>query len=91
MDLHGRPKRPHRCLDILTELILRLLLPLIVKDEEGFRGTAGPEPERLPAPLIGIAPRGDEVAAPQDGPRSCTPLLQGVGTPCSRRIGYPLG
>jgi hypothetical protein len=88
-DLHGRPKRPHRCLGILTELISRLLLPLIVEEEEGFRGAAAPEPERLPTPLIGVVSRGDKVAAPQDGSRFCAPLLQGVGTPCSRRIGYP--
>jgi hypothetical protein len=87
-DLHGRPKRPHCRLGILTELIPRLLLPLIVKDEEGFRGAAGLELERLPTPLIGITPHGDKVAAPQDGSRFCTPLHQGVGTPCSRRIGY---
>jgi hypothetical protein len=87
-DLHGRPKRPHRRLGILTELIPRLLLPLIVEDEEGFRGAAAPEPERLPTPLIGVAPRGDKVAAPQDGSQLYAPLLQGVGTPCSRRIRY---
>ena len=82
-DLHGRPKRPHHRLGILTELISRLLLPLIVEDEEGFRGAAAPEPERLPIPLIGVAPHGDKVAAPQDGSWFCAPLLQGVGTPCS--------
>lgn len=72
-DLHGRPKRPHRCLGILMELIPRLLLPLIVEEEEGFRGAVAPEPERLPTPLIGVAPRGDKVAAPQDGPQFARP------------------
>jgi hypothetical protein len=42
-------------------------------------------------PLIGTSPREDEVAAPQDGPRFCASLLQGVGACCSRRIGYLLG
>jgi hypothetical protein len=55
------------------ELIPRLLLPLIVEEEEGFRGAAAPEPERLPTPLIGVAPRGDKVAAPQDGPQFARP------------------
>jgi hypothetical protein len=57
------------------KLVPRLLLPLVVKNEEGFRSTTGPEPERLPTPLLGTAPREDEVAAPQDGPRFCAPLL----------------
>jgi hypothetical protein len=55
------------------ELIPRLLLPLIVEEDEGFRGAAAPEPERLPTPLIGVAPRGDKVAAPQDGPQFARP------------------
>jgi hypothetical protein len=80
-DLHGRPKRPHRCLGTLTELVPRLLLPLIVKNEEGFRGTTGPEPERLPTPLIGIAPREDKVTAPQNGSRFCAPLPKASGPP----------
>jgi hypothetical protein len=32
----------------------------------------GPEPERL-TPPVGTAPRGDKVAAPQDGSRFCAP------------------
>jgi hypothetical protein len=43
-----------------------------------------------PTPLIRISPCEDEVAAPQDGPRFCASLLQGVGTSCSQRIGYLL-
>jgi hypothetical protein len=70
------------------ELIPRLLLPLIVEEEEGFRGAVAPEPERLPTPLIGVALRGDKVTAPQDGSRFYAPLLQGIGSPCSRRFGY---
>jgi hypothetical protein len=37
---------------------------LIVKNEEGFRSTTGPEPEPLPTLLIGTSPREDKVAAP---------------------------
>jgi hypothetical protein len=88
-DLHGRPKRPHRCLGILTELIPRLLLPLIVKDEEGFRGAVGPEPKRLRASLIRIVPREDEVAAPQDGPRFYTPSSKASGPPVVDTSGTP--
>jgi hypothetical protein len=73
-DLHGQPKRPHRCLGMLTELIPRLLLPLIVEKKEELQGAAALEPERLPAPLIGVALRGDKTAAPQDGLRFCAPL-----------------
>jgi hypothetical protein len=83
-------KRPHRCLGTLTKLVPSLLLSLIVKNKEGFRGTTGPEPEPLPTPFIGTSPREDEVATPQDGSRFCAPLLQGVGTPCGRRIKYLL-
>jgi hypothetical protein len=72
------------------KLVPSLLLSLIVKNKEGSRGTTGPEPERL-TPLIRTASRKDKVAAPQDGPRFCAPLLQGIGTPCIRRIGYLLG
>jgi hypothetical protein len=86
-----RPKRPHRRLGTLTKLAPSLLLSLIVKNEEGFRSTMGPEPEPLPTPLIRTSPREDKVAAPQDGPRFCASLLQGVGTSCSRRIGFLLG
>jgi hypothetical protein len=81
---------PHRRLGTLTKLVPSLLLSLIVKNEEGFRSTTGPEPEPLPTPLIGTSPREDKVAAPQDGPRFCASLLQGAGTSCSRRIGYLL-
>jgi hypothetical protein len=70
------------------ELIPRLLLPLIIEEEEGFRGAAAPEPERRPTPLIGVAPLGDKDAAPQDGSRFCATLPQGVGSPCSRCFGY---
>ena len=42
------------------ETILRLLLQLIVEEEEGLRDAAAPELERLPTPLIGIELRGDE-------------------------------
>jgi hypothetical protein len=42
-------------------------------------------------PLIGTSPREDEITAPQDRPRFCASLLQGVGTSYSRRIGYLLG
>jgi hypothetical protein len=87
-DFHGRPKRPHRRLGILTETILRLLLHLIVEGEEGLRGVAAPEQERLPTPLIGIELHRDKAAAPQDRPRFCAPLHRGVGSPCSRCIGY---
>ena len=73
-DLHGRPKRPHHRLGMLTELIPRLLVPLIIEEEEGFRGAAAPKPERRPKPLIGVAPLGDKDAAPQDGPRFCVAL-----------------
>jgi hypothetical protein len=59
---------------MLTELIPRLLLPLIVEEKEELRGAAAPELERLPAPLIGVVLRGDKAAAPQDGPRFCAPL-----------------
>jgi hypothetical protein len=72
------------------KLVPSLLLSLIVKNKEGFRGTTGPEPEPLPTPFIGTSPREDEVAAPQDGSRFCAPLLQGVDTPCGRRIKYLL-
>jgi hypothetical protein len=78
-DLHGRLKRPHRRLAILTELIPRLPLPLVVEEEEGFRGAAAPEPERRPTPLIGVAPLADKDVAPQDGSRFCAALPQGVG------------
>jgi hypothetical protein len=71
------------------ELIPRLLLPLIVKDEEGFRGIVGPKPERLSTPLIGIAPRGDEVAAPQDESRFCTPSSKASGPPAVDASGTP--
>jgi hypothetical protein len=46
------------------KLIPSLLLSLIVKNKEGFRGTTGLEPEPLPTPFIGPSPREDEVAAP---------------------------
>jgi hypothetical protein len=72
---------------MLTELIPRLLLPLIVEEEEGFRGTAAPEPECRPTPLIGVAPLGDKDAAPQDGPRFCVALPQGVGPPAVNASG----
>jgi hypothetical protein len=64
-DLQGWQKRPHRCLSTLTKPVPRLLLSLIIKNEEGIRSPTGPEPERL-TPPVGTAPRGDEVAAPQD-------------------------
>jgi hypothetical protein len=88
-DFHGRPKWPHHRLGILTEIIMRPLLQLIIEGEEGFRvrGGAAPEQERLPTPLIGVELCGDKAAAPQDGPRLCAPLDQGVGSPCSRCIG----
>jgi hypothetical protein len=65
-----------RRLGILTETIPRPLLQLIVEGEEGFRVRGGTtlEQERLPAPLIGVELRRDKAAAPQDGPRYCTPL-----------------
>jgi hypothetical protein len=47
-----------------SKLIPSLLLSLIVKNEEGFRSTTGPEPEPLPTPLIRTPLREDEVAAP---------------------------
>jgi hypothetical protein len=89
-DLHGRPKRPHRRLGILTEAIPEPLLQLIVEGEEGFRiqGAMAPEQERPPASLTGVELRGDKAAAPQDGPQLCTPLGQGIGSPCSRSIGH---
>jgi hypothetical protein len=59
---------------MLTELILRLLLPIIVEEKEELQGAATLEPERLPAPLIGVALHGDKAAAPQDGSRFCAPL-----------------
>jgi hypothetical protein len=59
---------------MLAELIPRLLLPLIVEKIEELRGAEAPELERLPAPLIGVALRGDKAAAPQDGSRFCAPL-----------------
>jgi hypothetical protein len=59
---------------MLTELIPRLLLPLIVEKKEELRGVAASEPERLPTPLIGVALRRDKAAAPRDGPRFCAPL-----------------
>jgi hypothetical protein len=59
---------------MLTELIPRLLLPLVVEEKEELRGATALEPERLPAPLIGVALRGDKAAAAQDGPRFCAPL-----------------
>jgi hypothetical protein len=73
-DLHGQPKRPHRRLGMLAELIPRLLLPLIVEKKEELRGAAAPEPERLPTPLIGVALRRNKAAAPQDRPRFGMPL-----------------
>jgi hypothetical protein len=88
-DLHGRLKRPHRRLGILTEIIPRPLLQLVVEGKEGFRvqGRATLEQERLPTPLIGIELRGDKAAAPQDGPRFCTPLHRGVGSPAADALG----
>jgi hypothetical protein len=80
-DFHGRPKRPHRRLGVFTEIIPKLLLQLIVEGEEGLRGVAAPDQERLPTPLIGIELRGDKAAAPQDGPWFCAPLDRGVGSP----------
>jgi hypothetical protein len=59
---------------MLTELIPRLLLPLIIEEKEELRGATAPEPERLPVPLIGVALRGDKAAAPQDGSQFCAPL-----------------
>jgi hypothetical protein len=89
-DLHGRLKRPHRRLGILTEINPRPLLQLVVEGKEGFqvRGRAAPEQERPPTPLTRVELRGDKAAAPQDGPRLYAPLDQGVGTPCSRCIGH---
>jgi hypothetical protein len=65
-DLHGRPKRPHRRLDILTETIPGPLLQLIVEGEERFRirGAATPEQERPPTSLTKVEMRGDKAAAP---------------------------
>jgi hypothetical protein len=62
-DLQGQPKRPHHRLGTLTKPVPRLLLSLIVENEEGIRSTTGLEPERL-TPPVGTAPRGDKVAAP---------------------------
>jgi hypothetical protein len=70
------------------ETIPSLLLQLIVKEEEGLRGTAALEPERLPAPFIGIELRRDKAAAPQDRPRFYTLVHQGIGSPYGRRIRY---
>jgi hypothetical protein len=73
-NLHGQPKRPHRRLGMLTELIPRLLPPIIVEKKEELRGATALEPEQLPAPLIGVALRRDKAAAPQDGPWFRAPL-----------------
>jgi hypothetical protein len=76
-DLQGRSKRPHCCLGTLMKPVPRLLVSLIVKNEEGIRSPTGPEPERL-TPPIGTALRGDEAAAPQDGSRFRATLLRGI-------------
>jgi hypothetical protein len=81
-DLQGLPKRPHRCLGTLTKPVPRLLLSLIVENEEGIRSPIGPEPERL-TPPIGTAPRGDEVAAPQDGSWFCAPTSEASSSDAS--------
>jgi hypothetical protein len=78
----GRPKRPHRCLGTLTKPVPRMLLSLIVKNEEGIRSPTGPEPERL-TPPVGTAPRGDEAAAPQDGSRFCAPSSEASSSDAS--------
>jgi hypothetical protein len=87
-DFHGHLQRPHRRLVIFMEIIPQLLLQLIIKGKEGLRGVAALEHERLPSPLIGIELRGDKAAAPQDGPRFWAPRDRGVGSLCSRCIGY---
>jgi hypothetical protein len=50
-----------------------------------------PEHEQLRSPLIGIELRGDEAAAPHDGPRICAPHDRGFGSLYSRRVGPLLG
>jgi hypothetical protein len=87
--LHGRSNRPCRRLDILTEIIPSPLLQLIAKGEEGLRvrGGIAPEPERMPTPLIEVEPHGDKAATPQDGPRFCAHLDQGVGSPAASASG----
>jgi hypothetical protein len=67
-----------------VELVPRLLLPLIVKNEEGIRSLTGPEPEQL-APPLGAPLRRDKAAARRDGPRFHAPLLRGTKR---RRLGH---
>jgi hypothetical protein len=55
-----------------VELVPRLLLPLIVKNEEGIRSLTSPELEQL-APPLGAPPRRDKAAARRDGPRFHAP------------------
>jgi hypothetical protein len=76
-NLQRRPKRPHRCFSTLAELIPGLVLPFIVKNENGVRGLMGPEPEQL-APALGALPHSDEAAVRWDGSRLHAPLFQGT-------------
>jgi hypothetical protein len=75
---------PHRCFRKLAELVPRLLLPLIVKHEEGIRSPTGPELEQL-APPLEAPPRWDKAAARRDGSRFHAPLLRGTKR---RRLGH---
>jgi hypothetical protein len=68
----GSWERPHRRLGTLTKLVPRLLLSLIVEDEERIPSPIGPEPERL-TPPVGTVARWDEAAAPRMG-RGSTPF-----------------
>jgi hypothetical protein len=67
-----------------VELVPRLLLPLIVKNEEGILSLTGPEPEQL-APPLRAPPRGDKAAARWDGSSFHAPHLQGTER---RRLGH---
>jgi hypothetical protein len=64
------------------ELVPRLLLPLIIKNEEGFRGLTGPEPEQL-APPLGAPPCRDKAAARRDGSRFRAPSFEAPSSDAS--------
>ena len=67
-NLQRRPERPHRCLCALAELTPGLVLLLIIENEDGVRGLAGPESEQR-APGLGAPPHSDEAATRLDGSR----------------------
>jgi hypothetical protein len=67
-NLKRRPERPHRCLSTLAELIPGLVLLLIVENEDGVRGLAGPESEQR-TPGLGAPPHSDKDVTRLDGSR----------------------